>query len=134
MAVSVPAAGAGTSVSTFSVDTSTSGSSRSASSPTCFSQSRTGPSGTDSPIWGMVIWTVVRAGIEAPDTVATPLEPECTFRPACEPCAVTDGGRRRKFWGWGFEDEQPSQEEVAAAGRAARAHLAFETAEVAAPP
>jgi alkyldihydroxyacetonephosphate synthase len=47
---------------------------------------------------------------------------------------VTEGGRRRKFWGWGFEDEQPRREDVVAAGRAARAHLGFEPDEIAAPP
>ena len=56
---SVPAAGAGTSASTLSVEISTSGSSASTRSPTCFSHSSTVPSVTDSPIWGMVIWTLV---------------------------------------------------------------------------
>jgi hypothetical protein len=42
-----------------SVDTSTTGSSASTRSPTCFSQPRIVPSVTDSPIWGMVICTVV---------------------------------------------------------------------------
>ena len=37
--------------------------------------------------------------------------------------------RRRKFWGWGFEDQQPSRQEVADAARAARAHLGFAPAE-----
>src|SRR3954454_8074225 len=57
--VSVPAAGAGTSASTLSVEISTSGSSASTRSPTCLCHSRTVPSVTDSPIWGIVICTVV---------------------------------------------------------------------------
>ena len=59
MRTSVPEAGDGTSASTLSVDTSTSGSSAVTASPTCFSQSSTVPSVTDSPIAGIVIWTVV---------------------------------------------------------------------------
>jgi alkyldihydroxyacetonephosphate synthase len=42
--------------------------------------------------------------------------------------------RRRKFWGWGFEDQQPSAAEVEQAGRAAREHLGFEPAEIEPPP
>jgi alkyldihydroxyacetonephosphate synthase len=42
--------------------------------------------------------------------------------------------RRRKFWGWGFEDQQPSQAEVQQAGRAAREQLGFGPAEVEPPP
>ena len=38
--------------------------------------------------------------------------------------------RRRKFWGWGFEDQQPAPEEVAQTGAAIREHLGFEPAEV----
>jgi alkyldihydroxyacetonephosphate synthase len=38
--------------------------------------------------------------------------------------------RRRKFWGWGFEDQQPSHEEVESAGTGAREHLGFGPAEV----
>ena len=34
--------------------------------------------------------------------------------------------RRRKFWGWGFEDQQPPHEQVEAAAAAAREHLGFE--------
>ena len=33
--------------------------------------------------------------------------------------------RRRKFWGWGFEDQQPSHEQVEAAAAGAREHLGF---------
>jgi alkyldihydroxyacetonephosphate synthase len=39
-------------------------------------------------------------------------------------------GRRRKHWGWGFEDQQPPHEQVEAAGAAAREHLGFPPAEV----
>jgi alkyldihydroxyacetonephosphate synthase len=42
--------------------------------------------------------------------------------------------RRRKFWGWGYEDQQPPAAEVEEAGRAAREHLGFEPAEVEPPP
>ena len=38
--------------------------------------------------------------------------------------------RRRKFWGWGFEDQQPQHAEVASAAAAAREHLGFGPAEV----
>jgi alkyldihydroxyacetonephosphate synthase len=43
------------------------------------------------------------------------------------PVAMT---RRRKFWGWGFEDQQPPHEQVEAAAVAAREHLGFGPAEV----
>src|ERR671914_728670 len=42
--------------------------------------------------------------------------------------------RRRKFWGWGYEDQQPPAAEVEQAGRAARDHLGFGPAEVEPPP
>ena len=42
--------------------------------------------------------------------------------------------RRRKFWGWGYEDQQPPQAEVEQAGRGAREHLGFGPAEVEPPP
>jgi alkyldihydroxyacetonephosphate synthase len=38
-------------------------------------------------------------------------------------------GRRRKFWGWGFEDQQPPDDEVAAAAAGAREQLGFPPAE-----
>ena len=38
--------------------------------------------------------------------------------------------RRRKHWGWGFEDQQPSPEAVEAAAAGAREHLGFAAAEV----
>jgi alkyldihydroxyacetonephosphate synthase len=42
--------------------------------------------------------------------------------------------RRRKFWGWGFEDQQPTAAEVEQAGRGAREHLGFGPAEIEQPP
>jgi len=42
--------------------------------------------------------------------------------------------RRRKLWGWGFEDQQPSFEEVEQVARGAREHLGFEPSEVERPP
>src|SRR3954471_1158529 len=38
--------------------------------------------------------------------------------------------RRAKFWGWGYEDQQPPPDEVQATAAAAREHLGFEPAEV----
>lgn len=38
--------------------------------------------------------------------------------------------RRRKHWGWGFEDEQPSREEVRAAAGGLATHLGFPPVEV----
>jgi alkyldihydroxyacetonephosphate synthase len=38
--------------------------------------------------------------------------------------------RRRKHWGWGFEDEQPSPDEVRAAAGGLAAHLGFPPVEV----
>ena len=43
---------------------------------------------------------------------------------------ATAPARRRKFWGWGFEDQQPPHEQVVETGRAARAHLGFAPAEI----
>jgi alkyldihydroxyacetonephosphate synthase len=43
-------------------------------------------------------------------------------------------GRRRKLWGWGYQDQQPSQEEVEQVGLGAREHLGFGPAEVERPP
>src|SRR5688500_8806753 len=42
--------------------------------------------------------------------------------------------RRRKFWGWGYEDQQPSPDEIEQVARGAREHLGFEAAEVERPP
>ena len=44
--------------------------------------------------------------------------------------AVTDRTRRLKHWGWGYEDQQPPHDEVAAAGHGIREHLGFGAAEV----
>ncbi len=41
--------------------------------------------------------------------------------------------RRRKHWGWGYEDEQPSPEEVRAAAGGLAAHLGFPPVEVESP-
>jgi alkyldihydroxyacetonephosphate synthase len=38
--------------------------------------------------------------------------------------------RRLKYWGWGFEDEQPSPDEVQAAAHAIAAHLGFGSTDV----
>ncbi len=38
--------------------------------------------------------------------------------------------RRRKHWGWGFEDEQPSPQEVRAAAAGLAAHLGFPPVEI----
>ena len=43
---------------------------------------------------------------------------------------ATTTGRRLKHWGWGFEDQQPSHEDVQAAATGAREHLGFEPADV----
>ena len=43
-------------------------------------------------------------------------------------------GRRRKLWGWGYEDQQPSHEEVEQVAAGAREHLGFGPAEVERPP
>src|SRR3954462_9624959 len=38
--------------------------------------------------------------------------------------------RRRKHWGWGYEDQQPTLAELRDAGAGIRAHLGFEPADV----
>jgi alkyldihydroxyacetonephosphate synthase len=43
-------------------------------------------------------------------------------------------GRKRKFWGWGFEDQQSSPQEVEQVGLRAREHLGFGPAEIERPP
>ena len=62
MLTSVPATGDGISVSTLSVETSSSGSSTSTLSPTFFSQRVTVPSVTDSPSSGISTGVAVAAG------------------------------------------------------------------------
>jgi alkyldihydroxyacetonephosphate synthase len=42
--------------------------------------------------------------------------------------------RRRKLWGWGFEDQQASPEEIEQVARGAREHLGFAPAELERPP
>jgi alkyldihydroxyacetonephosphate synthase len=42
--------------------------------------------------------------------------------------------RRLKFWGWGYEDQQPSHEEVRATAAQSRAHLGFGAADAERPP
>ncbi len=56
---STPAAGAGTSVSTLSVEISSSGSSATTGSPSDFSHFVTVPSDTETPIWGITTSTAV---------------------------------------------------------------------------
>ena len=67
-----PAAGAGTSASTLSVEISTIVSSSSTASPGCLAHSRMTPSETDSPIAGIVISTVSPSGAGAASTGAAP--------------------------------------------------------------
>jgi alkyldihydroxyacetonephosphate synthase len=44
--------------------------------------------------------------------------------------ALTVSARRRKHWGWGFEDEQPSPQEVRAAAGGLASHIGFPPVEV----
>jgi hypothetical protein len=67
-----PAAGAGTSASTLSVEISTIVSSTSTASPGCLAHSRMTPSDTDSPIAGIVMSTVSPSGAGAASTGAAP--------------------------------------------------------------
>ena len=50
------------------------------------------------------------------------------------PMATSAPPRRLKFWGWGYEDQQPRADEVRAAGAGIRAHLGFEPDEAEPPP
>jgi hypothetical protein len=43
---------------------------------------------------------------------------------------ATVSGRRRKHWGWGFEDQQPSTAQVRAALPALAAQLSMELREI----
>jgi alkyldihydroxyacetonephosphate synthase len=47
--------------------------------------------------------------------------------------AAPSTARRRKHWGWGFEDQQPSPEQVEATARAVTDRLGFEVDEIAEP-
>jgi alkyldihydroxyacetonephosphate synthase len=42
----------------------------------------------------------------------------------------TTAARRRKFWGWGYEDEQPAAEELRGAAAGIREHLGFGAGDV----
>src|SRR3989442_9479627 len=44
--------------------------------------------------------------------------------------AQAAAARRLKHWGWGYEDQQPSEAELREAAAGLRAHLGFEPAEV----
>src|SRR2546423_9406937 len=44
--------------------------------------------------------------------------------------AQTTTARRLKHWGWGYEDQQPSEHELREAAAGLRAHLGFEPADV----
>src|SRR5947208_16356161 len=41
----------------------------------------------------------------------------------------TTAARRLKHWGWGYEDQQPADDELRAAAAGIRAHLGFEPEE-----
>ncbi len=69
--MSVPLAGAGTSASTLSVETSTMVSPSSTKSPSFLCHSSTVPSVTDSPIWGISMSTVVVLAISAFESMAS---------------------------------------------------------------
>ena len=71
----VPAAGEGTSASTLSVDISTRTSSSETWSPSCLCHSSTVPSETESPICGMVTWTVVLTAISGFRPYRVPADP-----------------------------------------------------------
>src|SRR5437868_5047270 len=44
--------------------------------------------------------------------------------------ATRSAARQLKFWGWGYEDQQPPLDEVGATAAGAREHLGFEPAEI----
>jgi alkyldihydroxyacetonephosphate synthase len=46
-----------------------------------------------------------------------------------QPVATGAEGRRLKFWGWGYEDQQPRHEDVRKAAAGIRAHLGFDPAD-----
>src|SRR5439155_11367950 len=81
-------------------------------SPTCFNHSRIVPSVTDSPISGMVIWTVVPVAISTYPTIALRLRIGASF---CEALAHGDrGSAAAQILGLGLRGS------AAAGGRAAR--------------
>ena len=49
--------------------------------------------------------------------------------PECDRMTGATASRRLKFWGWGYEDQQPSHAEVEQAAAGIRAHLGFAPAE-----
>ena len=117
---STPAIGEGTSVSTLSVETSSSGSSTSTVSPTAFSQRVTVASVTDSPIAGSVI------GV--PEAEPPPLPPplpdgacSCAGAGACGAgcCwACGCGAGAACCWGWACEPGRPGARAPPAAAAA----------------
>src|SRR2546423_2182650 len=48
---------------------------------------------------------------------------------SCSSMGVATASRRVKFWGWGYEDRQPSAEEIRGAAAGIREHLGFEPAD-----
>ena len=64
--LTTPSPGLGTSVSTLSVEISSSGSSRAIGSPTCFSHFVMVPSDTETPICGMTTWISVSVATAPP--------------------------------------------------------------------
>jgi alkyldihydroxyacetonephosphate synthase len=80
------------------------------------------PSVTDSPIAGIVICVVVACF----DIPASTVSPGLAVFGLVESTI----SRRRKVWGWGYEDQQPPFDEVQAIATAAREHFGFGPAEV----
>ena len=84
----MPLAGAGTSASTLSVETSTTVSPSSTNSPSCLCHSSTVPSVTDSPIWGIWISTIPELAISS--VYAAPTDGVQSSDEA-EPCIAAPG-------------------------------------------
>src|SRR3954453_17471193 len=61
---------------------------------------------------------------------ATPKRRARPLRPRVPRGKLRPMARRRKFWGWGFEDQQPPDDHIAAAAAGARERLGFPPAEV----
>ncbi len=76
-----PSPGLGTSVSTLSVEISSSGSSRAIASPSCLSHFVTVPSETETPIWGITTSTCVPVATRPPSTPRAPAAPRRRRRP-----------------------------------------------------